>query len=234
MMVRHPAPDELLLDYAVGATGPGKSLLVETHLAMCGDSRMRVEMMDAVGGAVLEELAGTAVQEVTADRVLALAEAEDPGSDMARSPMAYQPRSAPATQRPLGGPLQGAAVPAPLARYADSIESPSSWRRLGLGVAAAELPVSTPDGKTQLLLAKPGVKVFEHTHLGEEAVLVLKGAFWDNGERFGPGDVAVNDGSTTHAPVIDDGEVCLCLAVTEAPIRFVGRHGWILNLFNRF
>lgn len=230
MMVNHPAPDELLLDYAVGSTGPGKSLLVETHIAMCDESRVKVEMMDAIGGAVLESMVDATMRTVTADSVLALAEDR---TDVLERPLGS--RRLPTTRSvTLAGRLPGVNVPGPLGAYADCIESPASWRNLGLGIAAAELPVSTPERKTQLLLAKPGVRVLEHTHLGEEAVLVLTGAFWDDGERYGPGDVAVNDGSTTHRPLIDDGEPCLCLAVTEAPIRFVGPHGWLLNLFNRF
>jgi putative transcriptional regulator len=230
MMVSHPAPDELLLDYAVGATGPGKSLLVATHLAMCDDSRARMEMMDAIGGAVLESMAEATLRRVTADSVLALLDDDDELLERRPSPAPRRTKESVT----LGGTLGGTRVPAPLGAYADCIESKSAWRRLGFGLSAAELPVSTPDGKTQLLLARPGIRILEHTHLGEEAVLVLKGAFVDGGERYGPGDVAVNDGSTTHAPVIDDGEPCLCLAVTEAPIHFVGRYGRLFNLFNRF
>ena len=65
-------------------------------------------------------------------------------------------------------------------------------------------------------------------------VLVLKGAFWDDGVRYGPGDVAVCEDGTVHSPRIDDGDDCLCLAVTEAPVRFTGLAGLVLNRICRF
>lgn len=225
MNVRHPAPDELLLDHASGAAAPGKSLLVLTHAAMCEESRRRLALLEQIGGAVLETLAGSRLSRITADGVLdALGDDSQPPDRRAGS------------KAWLRGPaeFEGIKLPGPLAAFADTIADRRNWRKLGLGVEAAELPVSRPGAKTQLLRARPGVKIFEHTHLGEEAVLLINGAFYDNGERYGAGDVAVNDGATNHAPVISYEDVCLCLAVTEGPIRFVGRAGWLLNLVNRF
>lgn len=225
MNVQHPAPDELLLDHASGAAAPGKSLLVLTHASMCEDARRRLVLLEQIGGAVLETIAGSRLSRVTADGVLDALDDDEalPAGEL----------GAGLAQR---GPVEfeGIRLPGPLGAYADFIADKKSWRKLGMGVEAVELPVSRPEAKTQLLRARPGVKIFEHTHLGEEAVLLINGAFYDNGERYGVGDVAVNDGATTHAPVIADDDVCLCLAVTEGPIRFVGRAGWVLNLFNRF
>lgn len=224
MNVRHPAPDELLLDYAVGATGPGKSLLVACHLAMCDEARARFALLEQIGGAVLDSIAPDRLERVTAERVLGAIDGEIPV-------LARPVRTAVGT-KPVE--VDGILLPPALAAHAERIADRRSWRRLGRGVEAAELPVSTAEAKTQLLRAAPGVRIVEHTHMGEEAVLLLNGAFHDNGERYGVGDVAVNDGATTHSPVIDDEDVCLCLAVTEGPIRFVGRGAWLLNLFNRF
>lgn len=224
MNVRHPAPDELLLDYACGAAAPGKSLLVRTHAAMCGEARRRLALMERVGGTVLEMLAGERLNRITADTVLDAPESDDvPFDRRVEVPGAGEPTV-----------VDGITLPGPLAAYAGVIADRRSWRTLGWGVEAAELPVSTKEAKTQLLRAQPGIRIFNHTHLGEEAVLLLHGAFYDDGERFAAGDVAVCDKSTTHAPVISDEDVCLCLAVTEGPIKFVGVSGWLLNRFNRF
>jgi putative transcriptional regulator len=231
MNVRHPVPDELLLDYAVGSTGPGRSILVATHLAMCESSQQRYAMLQEVGGALLESLDGCRLERISVDAVLARADAmaaEEP------APASGSAAQRPVTDGPLGGKLSGIELPPPLLPLAQQVQGAGAWRRLGPGVEAAVLPASTRQTKVQLLRARPGVRILEHTHLGEELVLILKGAFWDEGEYFGPGDVAVKDCSSIHAPVIDEAGDCLCLAVTEGPIRFVGRYGWLFNLFNRF
>jgi len=232
MMVRHPVPDELLLDYAVGSAGPGKGLLVATHLSMCEASRERYRMLEAVGGALLGSLEGERLEGISAESVLERAAAG--GADGNGRPGRHVPQAGRRTVPLSGGRLGDIELPPPLARLADEAADPRAWRKLGLGVHAAILSAPTPRAKTQLLHARPGVRIFEHTHLGEELVLVVKGAFWDGDERFGPGDIAVKDGETVHAPVIDEAEDCLCLAVTEGPIRFVGPYGWLLNRVNRF
>lgn len=233
MMVRHPVPDELLLDYTVGSAGPGKALLVATHLSMCEASRERYGMLRAVGGALQESIEGQRLEGISAESVLERAasgeSADGDGRPGRRMPQAGG-RSVPLS----GGRLGDIELPQPLARLAHEVADPRAWRRLGLGVHAAILSASMPRARTQLLHARPGVRIFSHTHVGEEVVLILKGAFWDGGERFGPGDVALKDSETVHAPVIDDAGDCLCLAVTEGPIRFVGPWGWLLNRLNRF
>ena len=226
MNVRHPVPDEVLLDYVAGCASPGKGLLVETHLAICEPSRDRFEMLREVGGALLETLEAVPLEGVSAEAVLARAtRAAEP--DFAASRPA-SPRSQRAVE------LCGTRLPPPLAAFAGEALDRRAWRTLGRGVEAALLSCSTPRGRTQLLQARPGIRILPHTHDGEELVLVLRGGFWDGGTYFGPGDVAVSDDSQVHAPVIDDAEPCLCLAVNEGPIRFVGPAGWLFNRFNRF
>lgn len=224
--IRHPVPDEILLDYVVGSATAGKSLLVQTHLAMCPPSQARFAMLEEIGGALLETLQDASLEKASVEAVFALdrdvgAEARDDRVEPVRNGVEH-------------AVLCGMALPAPLSASAEEAADRRAWRTLGRGVRAALLSCSGPRGRTQFLHARPGAKILPHTHEGEELVLVLKGAFWDGDERYGPGDVAVADSGTVHAPVIDRGEDCLCLAVTEGPIRFVGRTGWLANRFNRF
>ena len=46
------------------------------------------------------------------------------------------------------------------------------------------------------------------------------GAFEDEVARFGPGDVEMADEDLDHQPIAVEGEDCICLAVTDAPLKF--------------
>jgi len=223
MSVRHQVPDEMLLDFVVGGAGAGKQVLLSTHLAMSGASRERYGMMREVGGALLEALDGEPLTQATAERVLrdaSVAQLETT-TELGRADQ----RSADKTK------LCGTVLPPPLASITQHAHDPKVWRTIGFGVKSVLLPCSSPKGRTHLLYARPGVQIAPHTHTGEELVLVLSGAFTDDGEVFEPGDLAVNDSSRVHAPVIDTSTPCLCLVVTEGPIRYTGKAGWLLNRF---
>ena len=53
-----------------------------------------------------------------------------------------------------------------------------------------------------------------------ELTLVLRGAFKDDSGHYCAGDIEIADDSIEHTPIADMCEDCICLAVTEAPIRF--------------
>lgn len=221
-----------MLDYTVGSTPPAMSLLVATHLAMCPSSRRLYDMLRGVGGVLLDTLGGEPLRAISAESVLARAEQSGPAKTGAVKTIG----------RPMAGArasgqiakFGGTTPPEPLLALAGEFASDSAWRPLGVGVAAVPLSVSAEGSRAHLLWAKPGLRIAKHTHQGQEAVLVIKGAFWDQGERYGPGDVAVHDDATVHSPVVERGEDCVCLAVTQAPVRFVGPLGWLLNRFCRF
>lgn len=60
----------------------------------------------------------------------------------------------------------------------------------------------------------------DHGHRGTELTLVLQGAFRDETDRFGPGDVEIATEELEHTPVAEPGLDCICLAATDAPLRF--------------
>jgi putative transcriptional regulator len=100
------------------------------------------------------------------------------------------------------------------------------WKALGKG--AAQLRIRTGDGETQVRLLKipAGKPVPEHSHSGRELTLVLCGAFDDGEERFARGDIEDADASVQHVPTATKDEDCICLAVTDAPLRF---RSWIVR-----
>jgi putative transcriptional regulator len=49
---------------------------------------------------------------------------------------------------------------------------------------------------------------------------VLAGSFYDQGAWFRRGDVEEADATIEHQPAAGPEEACICLAVTDAPLRF--------------
>ena len=200
MSIRHHLSDPLLIAYAAGNLPEAFALVVATHISMCDACRAQLAAFEAVGGAVIE---GEAV--AMADGALAAA--------MARL-------GAPERAKPLAKPQpQHNDLPAPLQDYIGGGLAAVKWRSLGMGVRQAILP--TAKGATARLLYIPaGQAVPDHGHRGTELTLVLRGAFRDATDRFGPGDVEIATEELEHTPVAEAGEACICLAATDAPLRF--------------
>jgi putative transcriptional regulator len=78
-----------------------------------------------------------------------------------------------------------------------------------------------------LIKARAGTPLPRHGHNGCERLIVLEGAFKDEGGDYGPGDVAESDEETVHEPLALPGGACICLAVTEGPLRLSGVARWL-------
>lgn len=187
--------------YAAGQLPEAFSLVVATHLSLCDDCRAQADSFDAMGGALLEEAGEAAMGEDALAQTLARIEGLPP----ARSEV---PRAA-------------GIFPAPLAGYVGGGPDGVRWRRVGGGVRQAIL--STGEGATARLLYIPaGKAVPDHGHRGTELTLVLQGVFADAEESFARGDVEISDETVEHTPTVLAGQDCICLAATDAPLRFRG------------
>lgn len=200
MPIHHHLEDDTLFAYAAGHLPEAFNLIIAAHVSLCDTCRATVESFDALGGAVIEEVAMAQMSAGSLAQALA-------GLDM--TPAAPVPARKPGV------------FPAPLQGYVGGDLADVVWRPVGLGVKQAIL--STSDAATARLLKIPaGVEIPDHSHEGTEMTLVLQGAYSDEGGRFARGDIDVADGSVHHTPVAAMGEDCICLAVTEAPLKFKG------------
>ena len=118
-------------------------------------------------------------------------------------------------------PVRDDVLPAPLIDYIGGGLDSVRWRSAGMGVKQAILPTSE-DATARLLYIPAGTAIPDHGHHGLELTLVLKGAFQDEGGYFGRGDIEVASEDLHHTPVADISEDCICLAVTDAPLKFNG------------
>lgn len=197
-MIRHHLSDDLLTGYSAGTLPEAFNLLVATHVSLCDECRARLGALDAVGGAVLDACESVAMD----DGALA--------ATLARLDFAPEPA---VVQTP------AAVFPAPLRDYVGGDAEAVRWRSVGGGVRQAILKTSTA-ASARLLYIPGGMAVPDHGHQGTELTLVLQGAFHDETDRFGRGDVEIADEDLEHTPTALPGEPCICLAVTDAPLRF--------------
>ena len=202
MTIRHHLSDQLLTGYAAGSLPEAFNLVVATHVSLCDECRARAASLDAVGGALLDEAEEIAMGEDALTRALDRIEG--------------------LPQATRSEPLKPAGIlPAPLADYIGGDLSSVRWRKVGGGVKQAILPTAR-DASVRLLFIPAGTAVPDHGHRGMELTLVLQGAFADANDRFDRGDIEIADEEMEHTPVALAGQDCICLAATDAPLRFRG------------
>jgi putative transcriptional regulator len=193
---QHPS-DDLILDYARGALEIGRALVLRAHLDACPECRASVRLAEAVGGALVADLAPA---ELAPDALTkALAQLDLP-----------PPPPAPAARRP----DNWIRVPPDVLIAA---ERHRRWAAPGVWVA----PVTgdrKKGARSYLLGIGAGIAVPLHTHRGSEFICVLKGAFEDRGHVYRPGDFVESDESVEHQPrVTRDGE-CVCLIAADSDL----------------
>jgi len=199
--IRHHLNDALLMGYAAGHLSEAFGLVVATHVTLCDECRARLESFEALGGAVIEAEDEASVSLDALARMMARLDV----------PVV----SAPPTVR------RTTSLPSPVAAYVGGDLEAVKWRSIGMGVRQAILPTG-PQASARLLHIPAGQAVPDHGHSGTELTLVLRGAFRDATDRFGPGDVEIAGEDLAHQPVAEAGEPCICLAATDAPLRFTG------------
>lgn len=194
--ITHHIPEELLIAYASGNLAPAFALAVATHVSMCDDCRARLGAHEELGGALLEE---QAAQAVSGDLKTRLFDALD-------APVVPEKTHA-----------RSGIFPAPVMEALGGL--PPKWTSLGLGVRQMILSHDR-SGSARLLYIPGGMGVPDHGHNGLELTLVLQGAFRDETGRYGVGDIEVATGDLEHEPVAEEGPACICLAATDAALRF--------------
>jgi len=197
MTISHHLSDALLMAYAAGELPEAFSLVAATHLSMCDDCRAALSGFEALGGAVLDAGVAAPMGEGSLQTTL--------------ERLSARPADTPATRTGV--------LPAPLQDYVGGDLAAVKWRSIGMGVRQAILTTSS-SSSARLLYIPAGQSVPDHGHRGLELTLVLQGAFRDETARFGPGDVEIATEALEHTPVAEPGQTCICLAATDARLRF--------------
>ncbi len=196
--IKHHLSEALLMAYSAGTLPEAFNLLVATHISMCDECRVRLEAFDTVGGALLDDAADN-TSNVDFNATLRLIEGGP------KDPIRFEHAKG--------------VLPSVLQEYVGGDVDSVKWRSVGMGVRQAILKTSK-EASVRLLHIPAGCAVPDHGHRGTELTLVLQGAFRDEEDRFDRGDVEIATEDLEHTPVAEPGEDCICLAATDAPLRF--------------
>jgi putative transcriptional regulator len=217
MTIKFHVSNDILVSYSAGTLDEASSLLVATHLALCPHCRARNRSADSLGGYLLDSLEEVPVSSAMKDAVLTRVRSEP-------SVGVNEVESACRTSR-------DAIIPDPLRSYLGGDLEELHWRRLAPRVQQIAVPTADGRSKARLLRFQSGLTVPSHGHNGRELTLVLAGSLCDRDSILYRGDIAETDERTEHQPFAGPDEDCICLAVTDAPLRFKSRMARLLQPF---
>jgi len=210
--IKHHLTDAIMIAYSAGTLPEAFNLVVATHISLCDECRARMYEFDAVGGAIVDDEQPVALSDgsfaATLDRI----------------------KSTEANSQPTALPATSGIFPSPLQDYIGGDLDAVKWRKVGGGVCQAILKTDK-SASVRLLHIPAGAAVPDHGHRGTELTLVLQGAFRDETDRFGIGDIEVATEELNHQPIAEMGEDCICLSATDAPLRF---KSWIPRIAQPF
>jgi putative transcriptional regulator len=200
--------DNLLARYVAGTLPTPVNLAVGAHLELKEDNRAFVESLESLAGETVSNMEAAAVSnrdkrldDIFSSQAAPELEAREPGM-----------------------------IPAALASLVPHDIDTIPWRSKMPGYK--ECALGDIDGcDVKLLWIRAGRKMPEHTHEGSEITLVLGGAFSDSRGRYGRGDIALADEDVDHSPIAENDGPCICLAITDAPLRLTGSYRQFFSEF---
>jgi putative transcriptional regulator len=205
----HPA-DELLAAYSAGSLPLSQALCISAHLEQCSSCLQELQQLNRVGSQLMQRLEPAPVPDRLKQDLFARldsmdAETEKPAFDGDRS------------------------IPKCLRQFIASGYRDLNWKRVSPSIHSVELCRDSNGAKVELLKIKPGGSAATHSHAGDEYTVILEGSFSDEHGLYRKGDFLVKGGDDRHTPVATQDRECICLAVTEGPVRLSGFFGRLLN-----
>ncbi|GLQ45966.1 transcriptional regulator [Dyella lipolytica] len=213
MTPRHHLDEVTIVGYSAGALPTALAVVAAAHLGICQNCRESLRNADAIGGLLLAQQQSSTMPSTVAREAM-LAQLATTQQDEPRQHHDHLRNNDPD------------ALPSPLHPYFGSTFSALRWRMVAPGVHRIRATHVT-DGNLMLLRIGPGKSVPMHSHQGNELTMILRGSYDDTLGHFSPGDVADLDCDITHQPITSPGSPCICVAATDAPLRF---DGWVARM----
>jgi putative transcriptional regulator len=210
----HPDPSTLMA-FSAGTADEAFSAVIAGHLAYCPDCRAAVRRLETVGG------------------VLMTMEPPEPVSSGALKRLLDAATGAEVIERSLQRWLYRE-IPLPISSYVREEFAGVDWRTAHAGVSTADVSLHAKAQSQLTLMRLEGGKAAEfHRHGGQELMLVLRGAYWDEFGEYRVGDLADLDGGE-HEPHAEPDHECVCLVALDAPITIPPVQMRVVRPFLRF
>lgn len=198
MTVKHVLNEQLAMGYAAGALPEAFDIVVAAHMCLSDEARALVGSYEAVGACVMEDCEAMPMDNNAFASTLSRIKSECRNSE---------------TSKPCS------VLPEPIKKYIGGDVSQIKWRSLGGGVKQSIIPTQGK-AEARLLFIPAGQAVPDHGHRGTELTLVLQGSFSDEVDSFSRGDLEIANEDLDHQPVAGLEADCICIAATDAPLRF--------------
>lgn len=201
--------DDIITEYAAGTLSPAKHIMVACQSEIAEKVAERVAFQEDIAAAMMEETDTQSLSPLFMGNVLAAL-----------------PPQEPANENSMDDPVDGLA-PKSLRHVLGHGLKDLKWKSLIPGIAVHDIlgDRKTKEGdRLYLLRAKGGMRMPDHGHNGEEWTLILTGSYTTGDKRFKRGDLHIEDETEIHAPHIDEGEDCICLVMTQGPLKM---QGWL-------
>jgi putative transcriptional regulator len=207
----HPS-DELLMEFTAGQKQDALGIMVACHLETCRECQKRNQMFEQLGGELMTESSATPISAGLLGTLLSRLD---------------EPEAVDNT------PTGDARLPRPLRRFVPGYFDSLPWSGLSRNIKEFTLSLGDSQYVAKFYKIAAGKELPAHTHRGNEFTLVLSGQFSDDAGDYKQGDFILADTNTHHQPRAGMNEDCICFAVMDAPLKFTGFFGRMLNPFMR-
>ncbi|ABD81732.1 ChrR family anti-sigma-E factor [Saccharophagus degradans] len=216
----HPS-DNTLIEYSAGNLPAALAICVAAHLEYCPQCSHRASQLNSLGGTLLETSAKAQVASTSFTQLMARIQAAPTMGDI-KAPVATATKTSAKPNLPKV--INKLIHPA----------RPLKWKRVSPALKEAIVTVGQDQYEVCFHRIKRGGKVAEHDHGGTEITVVLEGSFSDELGTYTVGDYIEKQPGDIHRPMATQNEDCLCLSVSEAPVKITGLLGKLINPFISF
>jgi putative transcriptional regulator len=242
-MSQHHPSINILTEYCAGSLGTAQALAVTAHLHYCHSCRCQVENLNKLNAAFFAEGSLGKTRDLSNPKPV---DEQDHASTQALLRSTFDKidtlEHATRTTKPnddtrtdgfehstIANKIRKDLPPA----IAKLVGKPRflQWKTLSPSMKAAKLATGQSECEVSLIKIKAGGKVLEHDHKGNEYTVVLRGAFSDQDGIYSAGDFIHRQSHEVHSPNATSDADCLCLTVIDAPLKFTGLIGYVINPF---
>lgn len=215
MVNYHPA-DELLMRYAAGQLSDALGVMLSCHIEACPKCAAKVKAYEALGGDLLKQC-----------------EAEPPSENLLEEILMKLSSNDEEIQEEVVESKELLSIPRPLRRFVDKPYDELEWQGMTRSIREFDIPIDDDQYTAKFYRIAAGKKLPEHTHKGNEYVMVMQGSFSDRTCDYKRGDFIFSDNQVIHQPEASMDEDCICFAVMDAPLKMTGLLGRMINPFLR-